>query len=70
MEVLEASSAPGLAMASSLVNTSRFTSMVSNTASMIKSASASAFQSVVGVNSAIRFATSPSGIEPRLTAVR
>ena len=56
--------APGLATASSLVKMSFFTSMFSNTASMIRSASFRSPMSSEGVSSAMRFSTSSCVMRP------
>ena len=65
-EVLVASTAPGLTFASSFANTSFLIAMFSNTASITRSQSASAFRSSVPVSSAMRFSTSSIVIRPRL----
>ena len=58
--------APGLAIASSLPNTSFLMSMFSNTASMIRSASARSSRSSDGVSRPIRFSTSSIDMRPFL----
>jgi hypothetical protein len=65
-EVLVARMAPCLQMASSLAKTCFLISMFSNTASMTRSQSASAFRSSEPVSSAMRFSTSSIFRRPRL----
>ena len=65
-DVLVANTAPCLTILSSLPNTSFLIAMVSNAASMIRSQSANAFQSMVPVNRPIRFSTSSIVKRPRL----
>ena len=64
-EVLDASTAPGLAYSSSLPNTSFFTAMVSNTASMMRSASLTFSRPTAPLISAMRLAGASAGMPPR-----
>ena len=64
-EVLEASTAPGLAYWSSLPNTSFFTAMVSNTASITRSASLTFSRPTTPLISAMRLAGASAGMPPR-----
>jgi len=66
VEVFVASTASALAMPSSLAKTSFLIGISSNTASMIMSASRTAFQSVVPVIRPMRFSTSAAVRRPRL----
>jgi hypothetical protein len=66
VEVLVASTASGLARPSSFAKTSFLIGISSKTASMIMSASRTAFQSVVPVIRPIRFSTSAVVSRPRL----
>ncbi len=63
--MLEASTAPDLAYSSSLPNTSFFTAMVSNTASMIRSASLTFSRPTLPSISAMRLAGASAGMPPR-----
>ena len=67
--MLVASTAPGLAIFSILANSSFLIGMFSNTASITMSASLIALRSVVGVNSARRFAMFSGVSEPRCTDI-
>ena len=64
VDVFVASTASGLAMPSSFANTSFFTGISSNTASMMMSASRTALKSVVPVMSPMRRSTSCMVIRP------